>query len=147
MKNVKLVLPAVLALSFSAALCHGQSPAQMEADALVAKWLWAIGHEYVEGYANCYWPDATSDVFDKSGQHSVLDVKALRKRQQEWSDTMDFSKLDLNYPEPTRFVPTGEGLIVYVYVLKQFDEVAVFYFQRRNGELRILRQLDLAYAR
>ena len=142
------VLAAVAALAAAAPPVMADNPPQMQIDALMAKWLWAIGHEYVEGYADCYWPDATVLTYDASGQVTTLTgVKAIRQRQQEWSDQTDFSKVDLAWPEPTRFVPSAGDVTVYVYMPKQFPGINVFYYQRRGTETRILRQIELGYTR
>ena len=144
-----LILACAAALAAgSASLAAADSPMQMQVDALMAKWLWAIGHEYVDGYADCYWPDATVLSYDQAGQLTTLTgVKAIRQRQQDWSDQMDFSKIDLNWPEPTRFVPATGDVTVYVYMPKQFPGINTFYYQKRGAEMRILRQIELAYPR
>jgi hypothetical protein len=143
----KIFIILVLALVvFPIRTFAADSSPQLEIDALVGKWLWAIAHEYVDGYANCYWPDAINEMYDARGQSSVVvGVAALRKRQQEWSDNLDFSTIDTRYPEPTRFLPGSGDICVYSYVLKQFKEIEIFYFQKRNGEYRIFRQVDLFY--
>jgi hypothetical protein len=122
------------------------SPVQKEIDALMAKWRWAISNEFVDEYIKCYWPEITDQAYDNQGQPSILTgLEAMRQRQQEWSDTLDMSKMDMNYPEPLRFIPASGDIVVYQYVLKQFSEMEIFYFQRRGGEYRILRQIDLFY--
>jgi hypothetical protein len=123
-------------------------PTQVQVDALMAKWLWAIGHEYVDGYAECYWSDATVVGYDSMAQFTTLTgAKAIRQRQQEWSDQMDFSKMDLNWPEPTRFIASTGDISVCLYAPKQFPGINIFYYQKRGSEVRILRQLELAYPR
>lgn len=120
------------------------SQTQMQIDALMAKWLWAIGHEYVDGYAECYWPDATVVNYDVMGQLTTLTgAKAIRQRQQEWADQLDFSKVDLAWPEPTRFIPAAGDISVCMYMPKQFPQINIFYYQKRGTEIRILRQLEL----
>lgn len=122
------------------------SPMQVQIDALMAKWLWAISHEYVDGYAECYWPEATVVSYDVTGQLTTLtNAKAIRQRQQEWADTIDFSTMDLNWPEPTRFIPAVGDISVCMYMPKQFPGINVFYYQKRGSEVRILRQIELAY--
>ena len=108
---VALGLTALPVVAFAA----DASP-QLEVDTLMGKWLWAIGHENVDGYANCYWPDATDEMYDAKGQSSIVSGAAeLRKRQQNWSDNIDFSTVDLRYPEPTRFLPGSGNVCVYSY--------------------------------
>jgi hypothetical protein len=146
MKNMKILCMLFACLACLPSALWAQSSRQIEADALIAKWLWSISHEYIDGYANCYWPEATIETYDNKGQSSLLTgVKAIRQRQQDWADKMDFSKVDVNYPDPTRFVPANGDIYVYSYVLKQFKEIEIFYLQKKGAELRILRQLDLLY--
>ena len=122
------------------------SPMQVQLDALMAKWLWAIFHEYVDGYADCYWPEATVVNYDVMGQLTTLTgAKAIRQRQQGWADTIDFSKADLSWPEPTRFIPAVGDISVCMYVPKQFPGINIFYYQKRGSEVRILRQIELTY--
>lgn len=80
------------------------------------------------------------------GQLTTLTgVKGIRQRQQEWADTMDFSKVDLNWPEPTRFIPAVGDISVCMYAPKQFPAINIFYYQKRGSEVRILRQIELTY--
>ena len=119
---------------------------QAQADALMKKWRTAIGREDIDGYASCYWPDVTHEWYDAKGQPSLLaGVKALRDRQQEWANNMDFSTFNMDYPAPWRFFSDAGDMCMYAYILEQFREMEVFYFQLRGGELRIVRQIDLSY--
>ena len=146
MKKALFLIFVFVCTILPAGVFAAENSPQMEIDALVGKWLWAIAHEYVDGYANCYWPDATDEMYDAKGQSSiVIGSPALRQRQQEWFDNLDFSTLDLKYPEPTRFLPVTGDICVYSYVLNQFKQMEIFYFQKRGGEYRILRQIDLFY--
>lgn len=146
MKKMMLFL-CVLFLSTGVPLPLSAAPSlQAQADALMQKWRTAISREDVDGYASCYWPDATNQIYDKKGQSTLLTgVKALRDRQQEWSNNLDFSTFNMAYPEPSRFIPASGDMCVYAYLLEQFGEMEIFYVQLRGGELRILRQLDLFY--
>jgi hypothetical protein len=144
MKKTLLLFWALALLAGAVVYARADSPLQMEIDALMGKWQWALAHEYLDGYANCYWPDATAETYDNMGQAFLLSgIKAIRQRQQGWFDTYDYSKIDLNYPEPTRFLPSSGDIIVYLYIPKQFKLLTIYYFQRRGGEVRILRQIDL----
>jgi hypothetical protein len=146
-KTILVSLVLVLACS-GAAATWAEPPTQVQVDALMAKWLWAIGHEYLDGYADCYWPDATVVGYDAAGRFMTLaDAKAIRQRQQEWSDQMDYSKIDLSWPEPTRFSASTGDISVCLYTPKQFPGINVFYYQKRGSEVRILRQVELTYPR
>jgi hypothetical protein len=141
-----VALLCVFIISLSIPLAAMADPAlQPIADTLMQKWRTAISREDVNGYISCYWPDATNHMFGADGEPGVLGVKAMRERQQRWADSMDFSTFDMNYPRPSRFFQPSGDMCVYVYVLDQFREVAVFYFQLRGGELRILRMVDMGY--
>jgi|WetSurMetagenome_2_1015567.scaffolds.fasta_scaffold368379_2 hypothetical protein len=145
MKKPNLFL-FILVLALGVPLPAAADPAlQAKADALMQKWRTAISREDVNGYVGCYWSDATNNCFDSSGEPSLLGVNALRDRQQRWADALDSSTLDMNYPKPSRFFQASGNMCVYAYVLDQFSEMAVFYFQLRGGELRILRQIDMSY--
>jgi hypothetical protein len=146
MKKITVFL-CVLFLATSVLLPLSAAPSlQVLAEALMQKWRTAISREDVDGYASCYWPDVTNQLYDKKGQSTLLTgVKALRDRQQEWSNNMDFSTFNMAYPEPSRFIPDSGDMCVYAYLLEQFGEMEIFYFQLRGGELRILRQIDLFY--
>jgi ketosteroid isomerase-like protein len=146
MKRIMFFL-CVLFLATGVPLALSAAPSlQAQADALMQKWRTAISQEDVDGYAGCYWPDATNQAYDKKGQSTLLTgAKALRDRQQEWSNNLDFSTFNMTYPEPSRFVPASGDMCVYAYLLEQFSEMEIFYFQLRGGELRILRQIDLWY--
>ncbi len=144
-----LVLIAAVLLAGGAAIAGADSPTQVQIDALMAKWLWAIGHEYVDGYAECYWPDATVVTYDRAGQPvaTLTGVKAIRQRQQDWADNVDFSKVNLE-GDTTRYLPTDGGdIAMYVWVQKAVPSMGVFYVQKRGSEVRILRQLELVYPR
>lgn len=144
MKKALLLFWTLSLLTCPVAFSSADASLQMEIDALMGKWMWALAHEYLDGYSNCYWPDATAETYDNMGQASLLSgIKAIRQRQQGWFDSNDFSKIDLNYPEPTRFLPSSGDIIVYLYIPKQFKLLTIFYFQRRGGEVRIFRQIDL----
>jgi hypothetical protein len=146
MKRMMLFLCALfLAGGFPLPLSAASS-LQAPADALMQKWRTAISREDVDGYTSCYWPDATNQMYDTQGQSTLLTgVKALRDRQQEWSNNLDFSTFNMAYPEPSRFIPASGDMCAYAYLVEQFSEMEIFYVQLRGGELRILRQIDLWY--
>ena len=120
------VLACVIVLTAGGvAAAAADASLQTQIDALMTKWVWAIGHEYVDGYAECYWPEATAVTHDRAGQviATLAGVKAIRQRQQDWSDQMDMSKIDLA-GETTRFLPSDDGdIAMYIWVQKGFPSM------------------------
>jgi hypothetical protein len=60
MKKTLLLFWTLALLAAAVVYASADSPLQMEIDALMGKWQWALAHEYLDGYANCYWPDGPS---------------------------------------------------------------------------------------
>ncbi len=146
MKRLVVFLWTLSFIVLASGLGFAETTSQAEADAVVARWISSLANENLDGYVSCYWPEAVCEGFNPDGSVSVLaGRKAIGQRQADWFAQWDFAKMDLNYPEPTRFLDPEQGLAAYSYKLKQFSIIETFYFQKRNGELRIVLQIDSFY--
>jgi hypothetical protein len=56
---------------------------------------------------------------------------------------VDYESLNLEYPEPERFLPKTGDTPVYVYNYREHKFIDVFYFQKRTGKYRIIHHILL----
>jgi hypothetical protein len=145
MKKSTVICVVLIAMLLPVGVASADDTAQKALDSLLKQWLQVIMAEDVNGYADCYWPDASIVTYAATGKSSLLEgSRAIRQRQQEWADKLDFSKMVLQYPEPRRFLTTtGGDTYTYVYDMSASGYFEVFEFQRRSGVFKILRQVDL----
>jgi len=145
MKKFITICAALFVLLVPVGAATADDSVQKALDSLVKQWLQVIMAEDMNGYSDCYWPDASIVTYGATGLSSLLEGSAaIRKRQQLWADKLDFSTMVLKYPEPHRFLTaTGGDTYIYIYDMSNNGYIEVFEFQRRSGVFKILRQVDL----
>jgi hypothetical protein len=146
MRNTAVIFFVMILLIAKTTIMNAETSVQSSNDLLMAKWTKALAQENLKAYESCYWPESVSYTFDATGQLStVKGLDEIIRRQKSWFDAFDYSSIGFAYPEPTRFLPSMGDISVYLYLQKSFNEIAVFYFQKRNSEVRILTQIDVIY--
>jgi hypothetical protein len=122
----------------------GDPSLQAELDALMQRWIEALKTEDSATLAECYWPDAVAVSYDPSGGSELLEGRqAIRESQEAVFAEYDYPSLALEYPEPARFFPRSDPLPVYIYNYVDYRFIDIFYFEKRSGEVRILRHVLL----
>lgn len=119
-----------------------QEAVQRELDALANKWVNALLSEDLAAWADCYWPDAVSVHYNPAGDSKLLEGSAaIRNEQAGWFANVDYAAMGLVYPEPARFLPGSGDMPVYIFNVKQFKFLDIFYFQKRSGRYKILKHI------
>jgi hypothetical protein len=139
----KLTLLVVILSTIAAETITAQNADRSTTDALMSTWITSLQSENIEGFASCYWPDATLFSFNPNGNSSLLEgVGAIKSNQATLFAAFDYKAMNLTYPQALRFPSMRSAKSIYVYDNRaKFGYIEIFYLEGRSGEYRILNQV------
>ena len=140
-KTAPLVVVALMFFSSIAAWAQGTG--RVTGEQLMRQWIAALRSEDINGYASCYWPEATLLSYNTNGDSKLLEqVEAIRRNQKMLFDNFDFASMNLTYANPRRIESGSGSREIFVYDNREHNGyIEMFYLEKRSGEFRIVNQV------